>query len=341
VEIYVKLEILAAALAGCATPMMAAAAPLYTLAKTVALGAPDRWDYVVFDDSSNRVYVAHGDRVTVVESGTGAILGEVMGIAGGTHGVAISASTGQGYTDDGTAGQAVAFDLQKMTITTKIPANPDADAIALEPTTGHVFVINGDSRSITVINPKTNDSIATIKAGEKMEYAVPDGKGHVYVAGEEKKDLLEIDARSNKIVARWATPECTSPHGLAIDRERNRLFMGCVNSKLMVLDSTNGKVVGSWSIGRGSDAVAFDPVRKRLFSSNGVDGNVTVYQQTSADGYELREPITTQLTARTMSLDPKTGRLFVVAADTDPPATAGGRPRPRPGTLKLLMLDPS
>jgi DNA-binding beta-propeller fold protein YncE len=329
----------AALLAGVALP--AAAAPAYALVKSVPLGAPDRWDYVVFDADTGRVYAAHGDRIAVVDAHSGALVGQVVGIPGGTHGTGISAKTGQGFTDDGAAGQAVAFDLKTLKVTKQIPADKDADAIATDKATGHIFIIEGDPGAITVIDPKTDQVAATIKAGEKMEYGVGDDQGVVYVAGEEKRDLLKIDARTNTVAARWATPDCASPHGLALDRVGRRLFMGCVNGLMMVVDADSGRVVAKLPIGKGSDAVAWDATRKRAFSSNGVDGTITVYQQTSPDAYKALEPIGTAVSGRTMAVDPQSGRLFVLAADTDPPAAPGGRARPRPGTLKLMLLDPT
>ena len=322
------------------TAASAASTSEYQLVKTVALGAPDRWDYVVFDDQTRRVYVAHGDRLAVIDARTGNFVGDVQGIPGGTHGTAISLPTHQGFTDDGRAGKAVAFDLDTLKITHEIPADLDADALALDRMTGKLFVVEGDPAALTVIDPKTDAPVATIKAGEKLEYAVADGSGSVFVAGEANGDLLKIDARSNKVVAKWPTPGCTSPHGLAVDTRAHRLFMGCTNSVMMVVDSSNGKVVAKLPIGRGNDAVAFDPVRRRVFSSNGQDGTISVYEQKSADHYIALEPIKTIVSARTMTVDPETGRLFVAAADTDPNPTPGGRPKVRPGTLRLLILQP-
>ncbi|MDH7975954.1 hypothetical protein QH494_27560 [Sphingomonas sp. AR_OL41] len=328
---------LAALLTGAASPDTT---PGYAPAKTIALGAPDRWDYVVFNGETGRVYVAHGDRVTVVDATSGAIVGEVEGIAGGTHGVGISTETGQGFTDDGRNGQAVAFDLKTLKITRQVAADADADAVTFDRKTGHVFVIDGDPGTISVIDPKTITRVALIKAGEKMEYAVTDDNGALFVAGEEKSDLLKIDVRTNAIVAHWATPGCTDPHGLAIDKAHARLFMGCVNNLMEVVDSRDGHVIATLPIGSGSDAIAFDAKRGRVFSSNGRDGTITVYQQVSADIYRAMTPITTAVSGRTMSVDAATGRLFVVAADTDPADTPGGRAKVRPGTLKLLMFDP-
>jgi YVTN family beta-propeller protein len=318
----------------------AAAAPAYTLVKSTPLGAPDRWDYVVFNGDTGRVYAAHGDKLAVIDARSGDLVGQVEGIAGGTHGSAISAATGQGFTDDGRNGLAVAYDLKTLAIKTRIPADKDADALAFDASTGHVFVIEGDPGTITVIDPKTDTVLATITVGEKMEYATTDDRGVLYVAGVEKRDLLKIDEASNAVVGRWPTPDCASPHGLAYDRANHRAFMGCINSQLMVVDTVSGKVVAELPIGRGSDAVVFDPRRKRVLSSNGLDGTITVYQQTGHDDYQALDPIPTQVSGRTMDVDPATGRLFVLASDVDPPAQSGGRPRPRAGTLRVIILDP-
>lgn len=313
----------------------------YAIAKTIPLGAPDRWDYVVFDPGSGRVYVAHGDQVAVVDGRTGAIIGRVEGIAGGTHGIAISKATGQGFTDDGRAGQAVAFDLRTLKVMRRIPADDDADAAVIDKASGHLFVVEGDPAALTVIDPRSDTAIATIKVGEKLEYAAADGDGTVYVAGEEKGDVVKIDARTNAVVAHWPAPACKSPHGLALDKAGRRLFMGCANAVMTVLDADTGRVVADLPIGRGNDAVAWDGMRKRAFSSNGVDGTVSVYQQTSPNAYRLLATLTTKVSGRTMDVDPDTGRLFVAAADTDPNPVAGKRPVTRPGTLSLLMLDPT
>lgn len=323
-----------------AAPSPAQLAPAYTLTKTVPLGAPDRWDYVVADAATARVYVAHGDRVTVLDIATGAVVGQVEGMPGGAHGTAIATATGQGFTDDGQKGEAVAFDLKTLQVRARIPAAADADGMALDPATGRVFVGEGDPATITVIDPGTDKVVATIAAGEKVEYLAADRSGHVYVAGEEHSDVLKIDARTVKVVARWPTPACKSPHGLAVDAKHRRIFMGCVNELMVVVDAVSGRVVASLPIGKGSDAIAFDPVRARVFSSNGRDGTVSVYRQVTADRYVAMPTIMTLVSARTMTVDPTSGRLFVVGGDTDPATTPGGRPRIRPGSVRVLMYDP-
>ncbi len=334
--------ILAPALAILLAPVDASAqtAPAYKLTRMVPLGAPDRWDYVTADPDTARVYVAHGDRVTVLDAATGAIVAQVEGMPGGTHGISVSTATGQGFTDDGTKGEAVAFDLRTLKVLRRIHAAEDADGIARDPATGRVFVANGDSGTLTVIDPSTDAVVATVTAGEKLEFLAADKAGQVYVAGAERSDLLRVDARSATITARWPTPDCKSPHGLAVDAAGGRVFVGCVNAKMMVVDSRTGRVVADLPIGLGNDAVAWDPVRRRVFSSNGRDGTISVYRQVTPDRYAALPTITTVVGARTMATDPRSGRLFVVASDTDSSATPGGRPRVRPGTARLMIYDP-
>jgi DNA-binding beta-propeller fold protein YncE len=320
---------------------VAHAAPAYVLAHNVPLGAPDRWDYVVFDAPSGRVYVAHGDTLAVIDGATARLIGQVEEIAGGTHGTGISQAAGQGFTDDGRNGQVVAFDLQTLKVVKRIAVDADADGVAADPVSGHIFVVEGDPAKIKVIDPKTDAVTATIAGGEKMEYIAADGLGAVFVAGEEKRDLLKVDVKTNTVTARWPMPDCQSPHGLAVDAAGHRAFMSCVNSLMMVIDTQSGRLVAKLPIGRGSDAAAFDPVRKRAFSANGLDGTISVYQQRSPDLYEALDPIHTAVSARTMAVDPQSGRLFLAGADVDPPASSGGRPRPRPGTLRLMILEPA
>jgi len=333
-----RIGLLAAAVLGlCATSALAA--PAYKPAGAVPLGDPPFWDYTVVDPITGRVYVAHGDKIAVIDGRAGTLVGNVEGISGGTHGTAISSATGQGFTDDGRNGKAIAFDLKTLKVLHQIPANPDADGVALDRGTGHVFVVEGDPKKITVVDPRSDGVVATIDVGEGMEYpAGADGK--VFIAGVEKRDLIEIDPRTNGVIARWPIPDCERPHGLAVDGRNHRAFVGCVNAKMMVVDTRNGKLVTELPIGHGNDAMAFDSNRKRVFSSNGRDGTISVYQEVSPDRYEALEDIKTVVSGRTMDVDTVTGRLFVPAADMDPSSPAGQRPRMIPGSARVLMFDP-
>jgi DNA-binding beta-propeller fold protein YncE len=199
--------------------------------------------------------------------------------------VAISHETGQGFSDDGRNGQAIAFDLKTLQIKARIPADMDADAVGYDPGSGHVCVMDGDPHKATVVDPTTDKAIASIDLGEGPEYA-KGADGAIFISGAGNKDLIKVDPKTNSVVAHWPTPDCERPHGLAVDGKSHRAFMGCVNAKMMVVDTRNGKLVAELDIGKGNDAMAFDPTRKRVFSSNGRDGTITVYQEVTPDKYD-------------------------------------------------------
>jgi DNA-binding beta-propeller fold protein YncE len=313
--------------------------PGYQVTKTVALGAPDRWDYVVFDAPSHRVYVAHGDRVSVVDGMDGSIVGQVEGYPGGTHGIAIAGAAGLGLTDDGRAGQVGVFDLKTFKTIRRIKADEDADAVVFDPVSSHAFSINGDSGTITVIDPRHETAVATVQAGGKLESAVVGIDGNVYINGAQNKEILRLNTNSNQIDARWSIANCTSPHGLAIDVAAHRLFASCANKLLVVVNTDSGAAVANLPIGSGTDSAAFDPQRKLIFSSNGRDGTLSIIQEKDPQTFAALGDLKTQVSARTMAIDPNSGRIYLVAGDHDTSAGTDAHAIV-PGSLKLLFLDP-
>jgi YVTN family beta-propeller protein len=317
--------------------------PAYTLTKTIALGAPDRWDYLTFDPEGGRVFIAHGDRVTVVDARSGTVLGQIEGFPGGTHGIAIVPTSGRGYTDDGLAGTVTSFDLKTLKRVQTIKAAKDADGLIFDPASGHVFAVNGGSGSVTVIDPSSDVAIATIHVGTDLEFAVVDGSGKLYIDGAEANDIVRVDTKTNKVDAHWPIPACTRPRGIAIDVASHRIFASCANSVLVVVNYDNGNVVATLPIGSKTDAAAFDPVRKRVFSSNG-DGTLSVIGENGPNEFVRLGDVPTMPGARTMAIDPRSGRIFLVAADLVPNADTSDKRRPFlpiPGTAKLLILDPA
>jgi len=317
--------------------------PLYSITKTVPLGTPDRWDLLAFDASSHRVYIAHGDRVTVVDGRSGKLIGAVTGYSGGTHGVAIVPGLGRGYTDGGHAGTAGSFDLKTLQPVKSIKADEDADAVIFDPASGHVFVVNSDPGTITVIDPKTDTAIGTIDGGGKLEIGAADGTGKLYVNGEARQEVIRIDTQTQRIDARWPISSCSSPHGLAIDAKSRRVFSSCENKLMTVIDADNGRLVASLPIGARTDGAAFDPYTRRAFSSNG-DGTLTVIAEKGSDSFAVLGTVDTALGARTMTLDPQTGRVYLVAAhmtvdETAAPTDFRHRYRVEPGSAQLLFLD--
>jgi YVTN family beta-propeller protein len=313
----------------------------------VAVGAPDRWDYLTLDSATQRLYLAHGDRVDVLDGKSGAVLGSVTGIEGGSHGIGIAGAVGKGYTDDGKAGEVIVFDLKTFRTIRRVKAEVDADGIVVDPKTQHVLVVDGDSGLVTVIDSRTDHVIATIKAGGGLEFAVADLKGKVYVNGAERREIIRIDTDKNVVDARWPIPDCENAHGVAIDVQSRRLFVSCVNRILTIVSTDSGALVASLPIGRGTDAAAFDPQRKLIFSANGTDGTISVIHENSPESFAPLTDIKTAVTGRTMTIDPATGRLYLAAASIDAsvplkpgPNGRPGRPIPLPGSLMVYYLDP-
>jgi len=315
--------------------------PAYRITKSIPIGAPDRWDYVVLDPDGTRVYVAHGSDLTVVDLKAGKVAG-TLNVGGIAHGAAAVPALGKGYTDDGKAGVVVVFDLKTLKELKRIKAEPDADGMIYDPDSGHVFVVTGDSGKVGVIDPKTDTLVAEIDGGGPLEFGVPAGNGKFYVDGEDKNEIVRMDLTKNVADAHWPLTGCKTPHGLAIDRAHMRLFASCANKVMNVMDANNGKILATLPIGAGTDAAQFDAKRGLAFSSNR-DGTLSIVTEKGGSFVAL-PPVTTMQGARTMALDPSSGRIYTVAADTKVNTAVSENDRARyqviPGSAKLLVLEP-
>lgn len=333
-----KILAMAALAALMAGPAHAAAR--YDLIKTIAIGAPDRWDYVVED--GGRAYVAHGDVVTVVDVAQGKVAGTLK-VGGITHGIAIVPGLNKGYTDDGEAGTVMVFDPRSFRTLGHIKAEPDADGIVYDPQSGHVLVITGDSGKVVVIDPKADKVVSEIDGGGPLEFGVLDGHGKFYVDGEEKNEIVRMDLATAKADAHWPLTGCRTPHGLAMDRVHMRLFASCGSGVMDVMDARGGKVLATLPIGQGSDGAAFDASRGLAFSSNR-DGTLSIVAETGSDHFAALTPVKTERGARTMALDPENGRIFLVASDVSEDKSvapnARGRFKVVPGSAHLLVYRP-
>ncbi len=326
----------------CAAVPAYAAALSYTTTRTVPLGSPDRWDYVVYDPASKRVLVSHADHTDIVDADDGRILGRLDGLHG-AHGQAVAG--GVIFADSGKTAQLTAFDARSFKPGRTIPAGIDADAVIADPADGVIAVMDGDGQTATLVDSATQSVKATVPLGGAPEFAAADGAGHIYANIESTSEIARIDVAAGRVGQRIPVPGCQSPHGLAIDPATHRLFTTCVNAELMVVDTDVGKVLQTLPIGHGTDAAAFDPVHHHVFSSNG-DGTLSVFDEEPAGTLKAAATIKTAIGARTMAVDADSGRVFLVTADVDPgkPPVRGphGLRIPfKPGSVKLLVLDPN
>jgi DNA-binding beta-propeller fold protein YncE len=307
-----------------AAALLAQSPAVYRITQTWTLGGDGRWDYVVTDPPQHRVFVGRTNRVMVVDTNTGKLLGEVTGIDG-AHGTAIAASSGHGFATEGNGQSVAMFDLTTYKVLGHTPAALDADAIIYDPASNLVFTLNGDGHSSTVIDPKDGKLVTNIPLGGKPEYAATAGDGKVYANITDTSEVAEIDTKKLTVSRRWPTAPCKQPVSMAVDTKNHRAFSGCRSGVLAVSDYVAGKVVATLPIGTGVDGTAYDPSTGDIFASN-ADGTMTVIHQDGPDQYHVVENVKTPMGARNMGLDPTTHRLFMVAT-------------PPPGTFVMLVIE--
>ena len=304
----------------------------YHVAKTYKIGGEGWWDYLTFDGAAGRLFIARATRVMVVDAGTGKLLGEIPDTPG-VHGIALAPELGRGFTSNGRGNSVTIFDLASLKVLGTVESGKNPDAIAYDPATQRVFTFNGGSDNSTAIDAAKGTVAGTIALGGRPEFAVADGQGAIFANLEDKSEIVAIDTRKLVVTARWPLAPCEEPTGLAIDREHRRLFSGCANKLMAIVDAASGRLLATLPIGRGVDATAFDPETAFAFSSNG-EGTLTVIHEDSPEKFSVVENVPTQRGARTMALDPKTHRIFLVTAEYGPvPATTAENPHPRPGIV--------
>ncbi|HEU5467659.1 MAG TPA: hypothetical protein VFU75_12255 [Gemmatimonadales bacterium] len=314
-----------------------AAAQNYTITHTYKLGGDGGWDYLALDTAGHRLFIARQDRVMVVDPEDGKPIAVIPGL-NRAHGIAFAYAEGHGFATSGADSTVTMFDLKTLKVLKRTKAAIDDDAVLFDPATGHIFTMNGDAKSSSVIDAKTGDLIGNIDLGGGPEFGVSAGDGKLYINIEDASEVVEVDAAAMKVTRRWSIKPCESPSGLAIDRVHHRLFSGCRNGTMGISDAQAGKLVTTVPIGRGVDACRFDEGTGLAFASNG-DGTLTVIHQDSPDKYTVVGNVTTMGGARTMELDQVSHRLFTVSAEFGPLPAGQRRPPIVPGTFSLLELD--
>jgi len=334
-----------AALVVAAIPRRYAAAPAsgYHLLKKVVLGGEGFWDYLTCDSAARRVYISRGTHVMVVDADSYAVVGDIPGTEG-VHGIALAHEFGRGFTSNGRTNTVTIFDLQTLKILGTAPTGTGPDAILYDPASKRVFTFNGRGGDATAVDAATGTAAGTIALGGRPEFAVADGQGQIYNNLEDKSEVVRIDAQKLTVTARWPLAPCEEPSGMAMDTEHRRLFIGCHNRMMAVMDADTGKVLATPPIGEGVDANAFDPEAQLAFSSNG-EGTLTVVHEDSPEKFTEVASVPTERGARTMALDPKTHNIFLVTAEFGPPPPPTPKhphPRPtvKPGSFMLLVFAP-
>jgi YVTN family beta-propeller protein len=339
-----KLAVSVLAVIGVCVFSAKAFAPVqYQLKQKYVLGGDGGWDYLTYDAASKRLFISRATRVQVVDPAKGTVIAEIPN-TNGVHGIALAHDLGKGYTSNGRDNTVTVFDLKTLKEITRITLGgaQNPDAILYDPFSKNVYTFNGRSSNATVIDATKDTVVGNTPLDGKPEFAATDGKGRVYVNIEDKNEVTVLMAKSGGVASNWPLTGCEEPSGLAIDEKHHRLFAGCHNKVMAIVNAETGKVVTTVPIGEGVDANTFDPGTELAFSSNG-DGTLTVVHEDSPDKFTVIQNAQTQRGARTMALDPKNHEIFLVTAEFDEQPPAEGQTRPRrtmkPGSFTLLVME--
>jgi DNA-binding beta-propeller fold protein YncE len=311
---------------------LAASGPGYKVVNTYKIGGDGGWDYLTADAAARRLYISRATHVIVLDLDSGKTVGDISDTPG-VHGIALAPELGRGFISNGRDGTVSIFDIKTLATSSKVKVGDNPDAILYDPATKRVFTFNGRSQDATAIDAVKGTVLGTIKLDGKPEFAASDGKGEIFVNIEDKSELTAIDPNKLEVKSKWPLAPCESPSGLSMDRENRRLFVGCDNKMMAVVNADTGKVLATPAIGEGVDATTFDAETKLAFASCG-EGVLTVVRELSPDKFSIAENVPTRTGARTLALDPKTHNVFIVTANFGPaPAATADNPHPRRSIL--------
>jgi DNA-binding beta-propeller fold protein YncE len=335
------LAMIAASLTLSAYPSLAAeGVPVdYKLAATFKLGGEGGWDYATLHHGV--LYVTRTTHTMVINVFTEQLIADIGGQVR-SHGVAIVPDARRGFISDGGSGSVQIFDLKTQATLGKVAAAADADGIIYDRGSNRVLVMCGDAHRLVAfapdVNPNGGTPAASVDVGGAPEFAVADENGKVFVNIADKDEVAVVDTKQMKVIARWPTGPGTRPTGISMDRGTHRLFIGCRNNKLVVMNAVDGTIVANFPIGAFVDATAF---RDGLAFASCGDGSLTIIREVSPDKFELAQVLKTELGARTMAVDPTGVMIYLPTADlTFPPGSTPAHPRPVPvpETFRILVV---
>lgn len=319
--------------------LFAQQSPTVQLLHRFPIASNGGWDYLAVSPVSDWLYVSHGTQVNIIHKTSGDSVGVLLNTTG-VHGIAFDPIHKKGFTSNGRLNTVTAFDIRTHQVLAQIPTGINPDAILFEPYSKKIITCNGKSFTLSIIDPENNQLLDSIAVGGKPETAVTDASGNLWVNIEDKNEIVQISTKTFRIINRFSLP-ASSPTGLAYDSKYKRLFAGC-DKKLVVLDAFTGITIAQVPIGAGCDGVAFDQDLQIIYTSNGVAGTLSVIKQQDANKYVHLQDLTTQTSARTITIDPVTHWVYLPAASFEPPTPGtSGRGKMIPGSFQVLVVGPT
>ena len=300
----------------------------YKVVKTIKVGGNGGWDYVNADSVGRRVYYVRTGQTAVLSAynlDTFEKVGDITLPSNG-HGAVVDPKSGNGFVS---TKPIMMFNTKTLKPIKSIEVMGSPDGLFYDAADRRVYVFSHTMPHVTVIDPKEGKVIGTLDIGGEPEMAASDGKGHLYVNLEDKASIAVIDTKKLALAATYDLAgkggTCT---GLGLDAKNHVLFSACRMPAVMVMvNATDGKVITTLPIGTGADGLSFNPKTMEAFSSQG-DGTLTVVKENSPTSFTIEQTVKTMQGARTSTLDTKTGRMVLIAAEQGPPTpptTPGGR----------------
>ena len=333
---------------GCALVFFCAAALAtepYKFLNEIPIGGEGGWDVLIIDSAASRLYLSRATKVVVVDLNKNAVAGDIADTPG-VHGFVPVPELQRGFSSNGKESKSSVVDLKTLKTISKIETGESPDAIVYEPRRGEVYIFNHKGNSATAVDAKEAKVVTTIPLGGSPEFAaVGETAGRIYCNIEDKNEVAVIDAAKHEVITRWPLAPGEGPSGIALDAAHHRLFAGCHNKMMVMLDTETGKVVTTVSIGAGVDGCAFDDSTQLAFASCG-DGTTMIAKEDTPQKLTVVQTLETERGARTMAIDPKTHRIYLPSAQFQPPPSPSpgaspGRPTIVPNTLKLLVYGPA
>jgi YVTN family beta-propeller protein len=298
------------------------------------------FDYATFDSATGRVLMARTDFTTVIDAKTGKV-SQLNSAAPGHMAVPVPGTSLIVLPQR--PGMVRIVDMKTDKALADIKAGENPDGAVYDPFSKTVFVMNHDSGESTVIDPIARKAVATIPVGGTLEFPASDGAGKVFVNVTSVPEIAVIDVKSKAVTARYKLDGCRGASGLAYAAKAKLLISSCGNGMAKVLQADTGKEIASIPIARGPDAVIYDPVRQLAFIPCGGDGILEVISVADPAHVSSVGHIQTEPGSRTGTLDPQSGRLYLMASKPDPAGAPGpgGRGIARvPGTYEVLVIAP-
>jgi len=305
----------------------------YKVLKTAKVGGDGGFDYVYADDVGRKLYIPRtgqtGARITVFDLDTLAPVGTIANA--NARGAAVDPKSGHGFAS---SKPVVMWDTKSLATIKSIDVEGGPDGILFDPFNARVYVFSHRAPNATVINAADGSIAGTIDLGGAPEQAVTDGAGHIYVDIEDKDNIAVVDAKTMTVTAHYdLAGKCGGPGGLAFDVKNHVLFAACHEPAVMaVVSSVDGKIITTLPIGKGVDGAVFNPETMEAFSSQG-DGTLTVIKENSPTSFVVEQTVQTMQSAKTLTLDGKTGHILLIAAEFGPPPEVAAGERPRRGAL--------